>query len=34
MVMWLNCMQFAGEEPMPVAEVERRTRTPTNLYHC
>jgi DNA-binding MarR family transcriptional regulator len=31
MVMWFNCMQFVGEEPMPVAELERQARTPTNL---
>ena len=24
-------MQFVGEEPMPVAELERQARTPTNL---
>ncbi len=30
-VMWFNCMQFVGAEPVPVAELERRARTPTNL---
>ena len=28
MVMWFNCMQFVGEEPMPVAELERRRADP------
>ena len=31
MVMWFNCMRFVSEKPMPVAELERRARTPTNL---
>ena len=31
MAMWFNCMQFIGEEPMPVAELLRRARTGTNL---
>lgn len=31
MVMWLNCMKFVGKVPMPVAELERRSRTPANL---
>jgi DNA-binding MarR family transcriptional regulator len=31
MAMWFNCMRFLGEEPITVAELERRARTPTNL---
>jgi DNA-binding MarR family transcriptional regulator len=31
MVMWSNCMQFVGEERVPVRELERRARTTTNL---
>lgn len=31
MVMWSNCMRFLGDEPLSVAELERRARTKTNL---
>jgi hypothetical protein len=31
MVMWLNCMQFVGEEGVTVRELERLARTKTNL---
>jgi DNA-binding MarR family transcriptional regulator len=31
MVMWFNCMRYVGEAAFPVAELERRARTPTNL---
>jgi DNA-binding MarR family transcriptional regulator len=31
MVMWFNCMRYAGETPLTFAELERRARTPTNL---
>jgi DNA-binding MarR family transcriptional regulator len=31
MVMWFNCMRYVAETPFPVAELERRARTPTNL---
>ena len=31
LVMWSNCMQFVGEEGVPVRELERRARTTTNL---
>ena len=31
MVMWFNCMRYAGETPFTVAELERRARTPTNV---
>jgi DNA-binding MarR family transcriptional regulator len=30
MVMWLNCMQFVGEERITVREIERLARTKTN----
>jgi DNA-binding MarR family transcriptional regulator len=31
MVMYENCLKFVGEEPITVAELERRARTGTNL---
>jgi hypothetical protein len=31
MAMWSNCMQFVGEEGIPIRELERRARTNTNL---
>jgi hypothetical protein len=31
MVMWLNCMRYVSAEPMTVADLVRRARTPTNL---
>src|ERR1700722_9728055 len=31
LAMWSNCMQFIGEEGLPVRELERRARTRTNL---
>ena len=31
MVMWSNCMRFAGEEGITVRELERVARTKTNL---
>jgi hypothetical protein len=31
MVMWLNCMQYLGDGPILVSEVERQARTSTNL---
>ena len=31
MPMWSNCLRFVGEEPITVAELERRARTGTNL---
>jgi hypothetical protein len=31
MVMWWNCMQFVGDEPIGVKELARRARTGTNL---
>lgn len=32
MVMWFNCMQHLGDGPIPLRELERRARTPTNLH--
>ncbi|HEY1578625.1 MAG TPA: hypothetical protein VGF82_16275 [Terracidiphilus sp.] len=32
MVMWFNCMQHLGDGPIPLAELEHRARTPTNLH--
>lgn len=32
MVMWFNCMQHLGDGPIPLPELERRARTPTNLH--
>jgi len=32
MAMWLNCMQFVGEDGIRVGELEERARTPTNLH--
>jgi len=32
MVMWFNCMQHLGNGPIPLSELERRARTPTNLH--
>jgi len=32
MAMWFNCMQHLGEGPIPLRELERRARTPTNLH--
>jgi DNA-binding MarR family transcriptional regulator len=31
MAMWCNCLQFVGEDWMPVAEMDRLARTATNL---
>jgi DNA-binding MarR family transcriptional regulator len=31
MVMWFNCMRHVSDVPIPVLELERRARTPTNL---
>jgi hypothetical protein len=31
MVMWFNCMQFLDDQGLPLKELERRARTPTNL---
>jgi DNA-binding MarR family transcriptional regulator len=31
MAMWANCMKFVSDEWMPVRELERLARTPTNL---
>jgi DNA-binding MarR family transcriptional regulator len=31
MAMWCNCLRFAGEDWMPVAELDRLARTETNL---
>jgi hypothetical protein len=31
MAMWLNCMRFAGDDPITVAEMQRLARTRTNL---
>jgi hypothetical protein len=31
MAMWMNCMQFIGEEGVPVRRLEELARTPTNL---
>jgi hypothetical protein len=31
MVMWFNCMRHVSDVPIPVLELERRSRTPTNL---
>jgi len=31
MAMWLNCMRYAGEEPITVAELGRLARTHTNV---
>jgi hypothetical protein len=31
MVMWLNCMQYLGDEPMLVTDLEQRARTPAHL---
>lgn len=31
MVMWLNCMRYVSAEPITVADLVRRARTPTNL---
>ncbi len=31
LVMWSNCMQFIGEDGVPVRELEDLARTPTNL---
>ncbi len=31
LVMWSNCMRFVDENGLPVGELERRTRTTTNL---
>jgi len=31
MAMWFTCMCYVGAEPMPVTELERLARTPTNL---
>ncbi len=31
MAMWCNCLRFVGEDWMPVAEMDRLARTPTNL---
>src|SRR5579863_10282046 len=32
MVMWFNCMRHVGDEPISIAELERRARTRTNLH--
>lgn len=32
MVMWFNCMQFVGEKPITVREIERLARTQTNWH--
>lgn len=32
MAMWFNCMQHLGDGPIPLRELERRARTPTNLH--
>lgn len=32
MAMWFNCMQHVGADPVPLKELERRARTPTNLH--
>lgn len=32
MVMWWNCMRFLQGDPVPVRELERLARTPTNLH--
>ena len=31
LVMWSNCIRFVDENGLPVGELERRTRTTTNL---
>ncbi|WP_348262461.1 hypothetical protein P8935_22015 [Telmatobacter sp. DSM 110680] len=31
MVMWFNCMQHVGDEPISIKELEHRARTPTNF---
>jgi len=31
MVMWFNCMQHLGDQPIPLSELERRARTATNF---
>lgn len=32
MAMWFNCLQHLGDGPIPLRELERRARTPTNLH--
>jgi hypothetical protein len=32
MVMYFNCLQHLGDEPISLRELERRARTPTNLH--
>jgi hypothetical protein len=32
MVMWFNCMQHVGDQPISLNELEKRARTPTNLH--